>query len=51
MDGITIIISNLIKEIGFPIFTACYLLFRHDKMLNKILMEVKKINGKKSVRT
>ena len=40
-------LADFIKDVGFPIFVTCYLLFRHDKMLREIRQEVKRFNLKR----
>lgn len=35
--------AMFIKDVGFPIFICCYLLFRHDKILREIRNDIKKL--------
>ena len=40
-------IITVIERLGFPIFLTLYLVIRQDRLLVSILMELRKINGKK----
>jgi len=39
-------IMMFIKDVGFPIFVACYCLFKIDKRLKEICCELKKMNNR-----
>ena len=39
-------VSLLIKDLGFPIFVACYLMFDLSKRLKRIESHLDKMNGK-----
>lgn len=39
-------IGLFIKDVGFPVFICCYLLFRHDKILREIRTDIKKLKGR-----
>lgn len=36
----------LVKDLGFPIFVSVYMLVRLDRMMVRILYELKNLNGR-----